>query len=89
MSPKVNCSANRCPRPPKRVLQRPIEIRVLAQRSKMVEADEATGKGVQQLDVAEGIGDAEHQRHQHDRDDQNQRRCTVEIGIRRIGHPLE
>jgi len=51
----------------------------------VVEPHEAAGEGVEDLHVAKGVGDAEHQRHQHDRDDEDEHRTGVEPGLERDG----
>ena len=56
--------------PPHRVAQRVPEILVVGSASrKLVEPDKVAAEGIEELDVAEGIGDADDQRHQHDRRD--------------------
>ena len=82
--PKTNCRTTRAAGPPEGVRRaRGRNCRSPQQLAEMIEPDEAAAERVEQLDVAEGIGDAERQRHQHHRDDQDQRRRAVEIGLER------
>jgi len=87
--PEGKLQDDRGTRPPERVLECPVEVGVLAERLKMVKTDEAAGKRIEKLDIAKRIGNAERQRHEHHRNDQDQCRRAVEIGFRRIGHALE
>lgn len=75
--------------PPERIPQRAIEGGIAGKLAEMIEPDEAAGKRIEQLDIAEGIGNADRQRHQYHRNDQDQRRRAVEIGLRSIGNPTQ
>lgn len=53
----------------------------------MFQADETAGERVEQLHVAKRIGQAEHQWHQHDSNDEHQHRSAVEPRFGPIGKP--
>ncbi|MNE64964.1 hypothetical protein D3C80_1604080 [compost metagenome] len=78
---------NRSAGPPQRVFQRPVKGRILRQRLQMFEANETAGKRIEQLHIAKGIGEAKHQRHQHDGDDEHQHGRAVKPGFGPIGKP--
>ena len=54
---------------------------VVDQLAEMREADPAGGEGIEQLDVAEGIGEPDQQRHEHHECQQQERRAQIEIRL--------
>ncbi|MNT43945.1 hypothetical protein D3C72_1804420 [compost metagenome] len=54
----------------------------------MFQANETTGKRIEQLHIAKRIGQAEHQRHQHDGNNEHENRRTIEPGFGPVGKTL-
>ena len=78
--PKDELQQHRDGRPHHCVAQCVPEIGVIPGGAEMLEPDEAAAERVLELDVAERIGDAERERHEHDRGEQHDRRRRIEIG---------
>src|SRR5687767_2721838 len=60
---------------------------VVQKLAEMRQAHLTAAERVEQLDVPERIGDAEHQRHEHDGDDQDDRRRRVDVRFEAPAEP--
>lgn len=55
----------------------------------MLQSDEVAREWIEELYVAERIGNTKNQRHEHDRTDQDQRWSAIKVRFRCMGKPLQ
>ena len=78
-----------CAGPEQRVAERAVEGGVARKLPELVETDEAAREGVEQDHIAESVGNAYGQWHQHHGRDEDQRRRAVEPRRRGVGQALQ